>query len=63
MTNIFYYFQSAKPDTLEPTVHPNAITPPMDPDVRADVIVIYQNAISCLVVEEMVRPYILFCLP
>ena len=36
-------------------MHQNAITPPLDPDVRANVIVIYQNAISCLVVKEMVR--------
>ena len=55
MTNIFNYSQSAKPDTLEPIVHPNAITPPLDPDVRADVIVLYQNAILFMVVEEMVR--------
>ena len=55
LTNIFHYSQSAKPDTLEPIVHQNAITPPLDPDVRANVIVIYQNAISCLVVKEMVR--------
>ena len=56
MTNFFNYSQSAKPDTLEPTVHQNVITPPSDPDVRVDVIVVYQNAILCMVVEEMVRP-------
>ena len=56
MTNIFNFSQSAKPDTLEPIVHRNAIIPPLDSDVRADVIVVYQNAILCLVVDEMVRP-------